>query len=312
MLGMHGTAYANKAVTECDLIMSIGSRWDDRIVGKVEEFCPDAVKIHIDIDPSEFNKTVQVDSALLGDARRVVEAIESIVQPGDTAAWLDRIREWKRDYPLTYQEGEKPKAQHVIDEMYRLTGGKAVVTTDVGQHQMWAAQFYKVDDRFHWISSGGAGSMGFGFPAAVGAQLARPDALVVAFVGDGGFQMTMSELSTAVNEKLPVKIVLINNRYLGMVRQWQNLFYKNRLSGVDLKGNPDFAMLAESYGCRAFRITRSADVRSTLDKALAYSEGPCLIDVEVEKEDNVFPMIPAGGSTRDMILEPPARGEGEK
>jgi acetolactate synthase-1/2/3 large subunit len=308
MLGMHGTAYANKAVAECDLIMSIGSRWDDRIVGNIDAFCPEAVKIHIDIDPAEFDKTVQVDSALLGDARQVVQAIESIVQPGDTAEWLERICQWKRDFPLAYTEGEKPRAQHVIEELYRLTRGKAVVATDVGQHQMWAAQFYRVDHRFHWITSGGAGSMGFGFPAAIGAQLARPDALVAAIVGDGGFQMTMSELSTAVNEKLPLKIILLNNRYLGMVRQWQNLFYRNRLSGVDLKGNPDFVRLAESYGCKALRIEKSSQVREVLQQALDYTEGPCLVDAEVEKEDNVFPMIPAGGSANDMILGPTEKG----
>ncbi len=307
MPGMHGTAYANKAIAECDLIMSIGSRWDDRIAGKVEDFCQGAIKIHIDIDPAEINKVLQVDCAIVGDARQIVESIASIARPGDTAEWLKQVSRWKRNFPLKYKKEGKLKAQHAIDEMYRLTGGKAVVVTDVGQHQMWASQFYKIDHRFHWITSGGAGTMGFGLPASIGAQLAQPDKTVVAIIGDGGFQMTMYELATAVLHKLPIKILLINNNYLGMVRQWQNLFYDNRLSGVDLEGNPNFVKLAESYGCKGFRIKRSADVRRVLKNALEYNDGPCLIDVEVEKEENVFPMVPAGASLREMILEPPKK-----
>lgn len=299
MLGMHGTAYANLAVQHCDLIMSVGSRWDDRIVGKLEEFCSHARKIHVDIDPAEINKTVQVDCAVIGDARLVLQSLLPLAQPGDTADWLRQVEGWKRQHPLSYRKEGGLKAQHVIDELYRLSEGKAVVVTDVGQHQMWAAQFYRTDQRRHWLSSGGAGTMGYGFPAAIGAQLGRPDALVAAIVGDGGFQMTMSELATAVNEKLPLKVVIINNRYLGMVRQWQNLFYANRLSGVDLRGNPDFVQLARSYGCKAFRIRRSGDVRRVLKQALDYSDGPCIIDAEVEKEDNVFPMIPAGAGMKD-------------
>jgi acetolactate synthase-1/2/3 large subunit len=305
MLGMHGTAYANRAVEHCDLIMSVGSRWDDRIVGKLSEFCPRARKIHVDIDPAEINKVVQVDCAIVGDARRVLESLLELAEPGDTAEWLRQVEDWKRRHPLHFAKGGGLKAQRVIDELYRLTEGRAVVTTDVGQHQMWTAQFYRTDQRFHWISSGGAGTMGFGFPAAIGAQMARPEALVVAVVGDGGFQMTMSELATAMNERLPVKVIVINNRYLGMVRQWQNMFYDNRLSGVDLKGSPDFVKLAQAYGCKAFRLRRNADVRRVLKAALEWNEGPCLVDAEVEKEDNVFPMIPAGAGLKGMLLEAP-------
>ncbi|HEY9594722.1 MAG TPA: biosynthetic-type acetolactate synthase large subunit, partial [Spirochaetia bacterium] len=251
MLGMHGTAYANKTVADCDLIMSIGSRWDDRITGNPDTFCPDAVKIHVDIDPAEINKLFTMSCSVVGDAKKVLAALNRELRPGDTAEWLAQIDAWKKAYPLRYHKRGTFEAQYIIDELYRLTGGKAVVTTDVGQHQMWAAQFYRTDERFHWISSGGAGTMGFGFPAAIGAQLARPHDLVCAIVGDGGFQMTMAELATAANLKLPLKVLIVNNRYLGMVRQWQNLFYENRLSGVDLVGNPDFVKLAESYGCRA-------------------------------------------------------------
>jgi acetolactate synthase-1/2/3 large subunit len=305
MLGMHGTAYANKAIAECDLIMSVGSRWDDRITGKLSQFCKDAVKIHVDIDPAEMNKMVRPECSIVGDARLVLEELLPQARKGDTAAWVSHVKKLRKRFPLQYRKHGGLKAQYVLDELYRLTKGKAVVTTDVGQHQMWAAQFYKTDQRFHWISSGGAGTMGFGMPAAIGAQFARPGALVVAVVGDGGFPMTQAALATAQVNKLPIKILILDNKYLGMVRQWQALFFDNRLSGVDLEGNPDFVKLAEAYGMQGFRIKRNADAGRVLERALAFNDGPCIIHAEVEKEDNVFPMIPAGASYEEMVLEPP-------
>ncbi len=305
MLGMHGTAYANKAVADCDLIMSIGSRWDDRIVGRLKDFCSNAIKIHVDIDPAEMDKIIKPHVSIVGDARLVIEELNHLLVPGNTGDWIKQVQKWKKQYPLHYKMHGGLKMQYVFDELYQQTKGKAIITTDVGQHQMWAAQFCKVDHRFHWISSGGAGTMGFGFPAAIGAQFAKPDALVVAIVGDGGFQMTLSELATAAVNKLPVKILVMNNRYLGMVRQWQSMFYEDRLSGVDLEGNPDFVKLAESYGIKGWKIKRNAEVPKVLAAALKYNDGPCLVEVVCEKEDNVFPMIPAGAAISEMIIEPP-------
>jgi len=305
MLGMHGTAYANKAVAACDLILSIGGRWDDRITGRLSDFCARAIKIHIDIDAAEFGKIVQPHVAIHGDARMVVEDLIPLVEMGDTAEWLALCARWRRLHPLKYPKQGGLRAQHVLDRLDALTQGDAIVTTDVGQHQMWAAQFCRTRRERHWISSGGAGTMGFGFPAAIGAQFANRDRKVWAVVGDGGFQMTMCELATAQLHRLPVKVLIVNNNYLGMIRQWQEMFYDNRLSGADLEGNPDFVKLAQAYGAKGLRIRRPGDVDRVLREAHAFDAGPCVVVAEVVKEDNVFPMIPAGASLSEMLIEKP-------
>jgi acetolactate synthase-1/2/3 large subunit len=305
MLGMHGTAYANKAIVEADLILNIGSRFDDRILGQPEKFGANATIIHIDIDPAEMDKMIRPDIKIIGDARAALIELNKRASHLDTNDWLTHLAGYKKKYPLGYRKQGGLRMQQVIDELYNLTNGEAIISTDVGQHQMWAAQFYRCDSPYKWLSSGGAGTMGFGFPAAIGAQFACPDALVVSISGDGGFQMTLFELATAALHKLPVKILVLNNHYLGMVRQWQELFFDDRKSGVDLEGNPDFVKLAAAYGIQGFNIKRPADVSRVLQKALDYNDGPCLIHAECVKTDNVFPMIPAGAPLEDMLIEPP-------
>ncbi|MBF0483444.1 MAG: biosynthetic-type acetolactate synthase large subunit [Candidatus Omnitrophica bacterium] len=303
MVGMHGTAYANKALINCDLICSIGSRFDDRINGNNDEFCIGAKKLHIDIDPAEIGKIVKVDAYVVGDAKLVVRELVKLVQPLDTDEWLKEVAFYKKEFPLSYDISKGLTPQFVIDEVYKLTKGKAIAVTDVGQHQMWSAQFYKSDyDDRRWLSSGGLGTMGFGFPAAIGAQIARPKEQVVAFVGDGGFQMTMTELATVAINKLPLKVFVMENKFLGMVRQWQDLFFSKRYSGVKLECNPDFCKLAGAYGIKSVHIKTVAEAKAKIKEALDYN-GPVLIHSVVIREDNVFPMIPAGKSAYHMMIK---------
>lgn len=304
MMGMHGTAYANKAIIEADFLLNIGSRFDDRIIGQPDKFCQAAYIVHVDVDSSEENKMIKVDHFIQADAKVFLSEIKKHLQPKKNSTWLKKMDSLKAKFPLNYPENEL-SMQLIIDRLYKLSKGQAIVTTDVGQHQMWAAQFFKTRRPSDWISSGGAGTMGFGMPAAIGAQLAKPQETVIAFVGDGGFQMTQFELATAQVQKLPIKIIVLNNNYLGMVRQWQELFYDNRESGVDLEGNPDFAKLAESYGIKAFSIDELDQVDEVLESALAYNDGPVVVNAQVIKSSNVFPMIPPGAPLSAMLVSEP-------
>jgi len=301
MLGMHGTAYANYAINEADLVIAVGARFDDRVTGRLKDFCPHARFIHIDIDPSEIGKNKPAHIPIVGDARRVLEALEPLVQPPDVEEWWRQIEEWRTRYPLRWRPGRMLKPQQVIEAIYQATRGEALVVTDVGQHQMWAAQYYKCRRPRQFITSGGLGAMGFGFPAAMGAQFARPDDLVVAIVGDGGFQMTLQDLITAVEWRLPLKIYVINNGAHGMVRQWQQLFYNERYSHVFLR-NPDFARVAEAFGAVGIRVEAEEEMHAAIQRSLEVRDRPVVVDFIVDPEENCYPMIPSGQSVKEMIL----------
>ncbi len=311
MLGMHGGYWANMAVNNSDLLISVGARFDDRVTGKLDEFAKEAKIIHVDIDPSSISKNVKADIPVVGDARIVLQQMlaevtaqfEAGQQPADRRPWFDQIAQWRRQHPFRYQQDDETiKPQYVIEELYRLTKGQAVISADVGQHQMWTAQLYGFERPRQWLNSGGLGAMGYGLPAAMGAAVARPKDLVVAVVGDGGFQMTFMELATVKQYNIPVKIVIINNGYLGMVRQWQEQFYNHNYSHSDIEVAPDFVKLAEAYGVAALRASRPDEVTRTLEKGLNLP-GPVLMDFRVAREENVFPIVPAGAALKDMILQ---------
>ena len=305
MPGMHGTYAANNSINESDLLIAIGVRFDDRVTGKLETFAPRAQVIHIDIDPAEIGKNVAAHIPIVGDIKLVLKELLKRLQSAeiqDTRPWRATVLGWKTSNPLRYRQepGSRLKPQFVIEELYRLTGGEAIVTTDVGQHQMWAAQYYQVKKPRTLISSGGLGTMGFGFPAAIGAQIAFPEKQVICIAGDGSFQMNSQELATAVYYKLPVKVAIINNQCLGMVRQWQKFFYEGRYAHSSLAGSPDFVKLAEAYGASGFRVTRPEEVAVTIETALK-TPGPVVIDFQVDPEENVLPMVAPNTSIVEMI-----------
>lgn len=301
MLGMHGTVYANHAIMESDLVIAIGSRFDDRVTGKLDEFAAHAKIIHIDIDPSSVSKNVHVDIPIIGDARKILQRLNEIVEAPDTTQWLEQIAEWKKKAPLRYGESDDIKPQYVIEQIYKATKGDAIIVTEVGQNQMWAAQFYKYTKPRTLLSSGGLGTMGYGFPAAIGAQIGLPDKVIFDVAGDGSIQMNIQELATAVTNKLPINIAILNNACLGMVRQWQELFYKKRYSYTCFNaGNPDFVKVAEAYGALGIRIAEKKDVRPAIEEAIA-SDKTVVLDFVVENEENVFPMVPAGEAINRMI-----------
>ncbi len=299
MLGMHGTAYANYAVQECDLLIAVGARFDDRVTGKVKTFAPHAKIVHIDIDPASISKNVHVDIPVVGDAKHILGELAKEVEYGERKAWFSRIAGWKKKHPLGYDRNSSViKPQYVIEQVCEQTGGEAIITTGVGQNQMWAAQFYRFHRARQLISSGGLGTMGYGLPAAIGAQVGRPDATVIDIDGDHSFNMTLTELRTAVEYELPIKVCILNNGYMGMVRQWQELFYNKRYSKTYL-ANPEYAEVAEALGAAGIMVEKKADVPKAIRKMLAEKK-PCVVDFRVEREENVWPMVPAGASISEM------------
>ena len=299
MLGMHGSKYANYAICECDLLIALGVRFDDRVTGKIAEFAPKAKIIHLDIDAAEMGKNVRVNVPLVGDIKEVINLLVSNLKAKLPGAWQEQIGQWKKEFPVYYEENGHLKPQQVIQEIYNVTKGEAIITTEVGQHQMWTTQYYNFTRPRSFISSGGLGTMGFGLPAAIGAQVACPEAVVFNIAGDGSIQMNIQELATAVNYNLPVKIAIINNGYLGMVRQWQEFFYNRRYSYTELI-NPDFVKLAEAYGAVGIRVTEPKEVTGALKKAMAVKK-PVVIDFVVEREENVLPMVPPGEALGKML-----------
>lgn len=310
MTGMHGTYAANNAVNNADAILAVGMRFSDRVTGRVSAYAPDARIVHVDIDPTSLRKNVHVGLPIVGDCLLALQGLRGLLESGkyekDWAGvhtpWLEQIRAWQTACPLTWQpNGGTLKPQQVLEALYRFTAGDAIITTEVGQNQMWTAQFYRFRTPRTFLTSGGLGTMGYGLPAAIGAQLAFPDKLVIDVAGDGSVQMNIQELMTAVENRLPVKVLVLNNRYLGMVRQWQQLFYDHRYVATDMSGQPDFVRLAEAYGAEGYRITTEQELNDVLPAALR-SSAPAVIDVHVEREENVYPMVPGGAALNEMLI----------
>lgn len=300
MLGMHGLFSANTAVSEADIIMALGARFDDRVIGNAKIFCPDAKFIHIDIDPAEISKNVRADIPIVGDLKYVLTKLTQFVEPKSEKKWLERIAHLKENNPLQYQQDDQLRPQYVVEKLYEQTRGDAILVTDVGQHQMWVAQYYKFSHPRSFITSGGLGTMGFGLPAAIGAQVGCPEKRVFCIAGDGGFQMNIQELATAIYKKIPVVVLIINNGFLGMVRQWQELFFEKRYSQTSLEGSPDFAKVAQVYGGKGVRVTNREDFNTALTQALS-EKTFFLIDCLIPPEENVFPMVAPGEPINKML-----------
>jgi acetolactate synthase-1/2/3 large subunit len=307
MLGMHGTRAANYAMDEADLIVCVGARFDDRITGKLSEFAPRAKFIHIDIDPAEISKNVPAHIPIVGDAKNILPKLNAEYRALDTDGgrldgWWERIKGWQEKHPLGYEPGEdgEIKPQRMVEALYEATGGDAVVTSDVGQHQMWTAQYFHFDAPRKWINSGGAGTMGFGLPSAMGAKVARPEDQVICIAGDGSIIMNIQEMATCVTEEIPVKVFIMNNGYLGMVRQWQELFWDRRYSSVEMGASPDWVKLAEAFGAKGMLIEKEGDLVAGIRECLEH-DGPVVCDIRVTAEENCYPMIPAGSAARDMV-----------
>ncbi len=309
MLGMHGTYTANMAVTHTDMLIAIGARFDDRVTGDINEFAPDADIVHIDIDPTSISKNVAVDIPIVGNAKQVLEEMNGMLRKDgrlkafhkESEDWKLQIKQWREANPLTYKHDGKLKPQCVIEKLHEITKGEAIITTEVGQHQMWTAQFYKFTRPRTFVTSGGLGTMGYGFPAAIGAKIGMPGMPVIDVAGDGSIQMNIQELATAVQYNVNVVVAILNNNYLGMVRQWQSLFYGKRYSHTDMSHKPDFVKLADAYGAKGYVVDSEKDVIPVFKEALK-SKLPVLIDFHVEEEEDVYPMVPSGAALKKMLL----------
>lgn len=301
MPGMHGTYTANQAILECDFLLALGSRFDDRVAGKVDDFAADAIRAQIDVDAAEINKRVKVDHSIHGDLKEALQILMPLIEQKDRSEWVSHLEDYKTTHPLAFEDSDEViKPQRMLQELYEATDGKAIISTDVGQHQMWSAQYYPIDEPNRWLTSGGLGTMGFGLPAAIGAKIAAPEDLVVLITGDGSFQMCIQELATIRQYNLGVKILLLHNSFLGMVRQWQELFFEERYSNSSWSYNPDFIQVAKGYGIPAMRIVSPSEIQTGLDFLLS-DDGPAILEVVIPEDEKVFPMIAAGQSQRDII-----------